>query len=124
MVVRWLKWGGLFSSSLLMAGVFLLGTDLPSYITCSTNRVRRAVKESVPIDFELHRARDMLEQLIPEIHTKIRLIAHEEVEVAVASLVSVLEPVMVVVLGGMVGFIVLALFSPLVTLIQSVSGGI
>ncbi len=48
----------------------------------------------------------------------------EEVEVAVASLVSILEPVMVVVLGGIVGFIVVALFAPLVTLIQSVSGGI
>ncbi len=47
----------------------------------------------------------------------------EEVDVAVASLVSLLEPVMVVVLGGIVGFIVIALFMPLVQLIQSVSGG-
>jgi len=46
----------------------------------------------------------------------------EEMDVAVASLVSLLEPVMVVVLGGMVGFIVIALFMPLVQLIQSVSG--
>ncbi|MEK6797360.1 MAG: type II secretion system F family protein [Planctomycetota bacterium] len=46
----------------------------------------------------------------------------EELDVAVASLVSLLEPVMVVVLGGMVGFIVIALFMPLVQLIQSVSG--
>jgi type IV pilus assembly protein PilC len=48
----------------------------------------------------------------------------EEVEVAVASMVSILEPVMVVVLGGIVGFIVVALFAPLVSLIQSVSQGI
>lgn len=47
----------------------------------------------------------------------------EEVEVLVAGLVSLLEPVMVVVLGGIVGFIVLALFLPLVTLINSVSSG-
>ena len=46
----------------------------------------------------------------------------EEMDVAVASLVSLLEPVMVVVLGGVVGFIVIALFMPLVQLIQSVSG--
>ena len=39
-----------------------------------------------------------------------------------ASLVSLLEPIMVVVLGGIVGFIVIALFMPLVQLIQSVSG--
>ncbi len=47
----------------------------------------------------------------------------EEMDVAVASLVSLLEPVMVVVLGGLVGFIVIALFMPLVSLISSVSGG-
>ena len=44
----------------------------------------------------------------------------EEVDVAVASLVSLLEPIMVVVLGGIVGFIVVALFLPLVALMQSV----
>ena len=44
----------------------------------------------------------------------------EEVDVTIESLVSLLEPIMVIVLGGIVGFIVLALFLPLVSLIQSV----
>ena len=44
----------------------------------------------------------------------------DEVDTLVASLVSLLEPIMVVLLGGIVGFIVVALFLPLVTLIQSV----
>ena len=43
----------------------------------------------------------------------------EEVDVAVAGLVSLLEPLMVVLLGGIVGFIVVALFLPLVTLMNS-----
>lgn len=46
----------------------------------------------------------------------------EEVDVAVASLLSLLEPFMVVILGGIVGLIVLALFLPLVQMIESVSG--
>lgn len=46
----------------------------------------------------------------------------EELDVAVASLVSLVEPIMVVFLGGIVGFIVVALFMPLVQLISSVSG--
>jgi type IV pilus assembly protein PilC len=46
----------------------------------------------------------------------------EEVDTLVASLVSLLEPIMVVALGLIVGFIVVALFLPLVTLIQSVMG--
>jgi type IV pilus assembly protein PilC len=45
----------------------------------------------------------------------------EEVDVMVASLVSLLEPIMVVVLGGIVGFIVIALFLPLVKLITSLT---
>jgi type IV pilus assembly protein PilC len=45
----------------------------------------------------------------------------EEMDTAVASLVSLLEPVMVVCLGALVGFIVIALFMPLVQLISSVS---
>ncbi|HAW96002.1 MAG TPA: pilus assembly protein PilC, partial [Phycisphaerales bacterium] len=46
----------------------------------------------------------------------------EEVDVAVQSLLSLLEPAMVVILGGVVGTIVLALFLPLVSMIESVSG--
>jgi type IV pilus assembly protein PilC len=45
----------------------------------------------------------------------------EEVDVAVQALLSLLEPLLVVVLGGVVGTIVLALFLPLVTMIESVS---
>lgn len=49
----------------------------------------------------------------------------EEVDVAVAALVSLLEPLMVVVLGGIVGTIVVAMFLPLVSMIESLqSGGI
>ncbi|HWB20716.1 MAG TPA: type II secretion system F family protein [Phycisphaerales bacterium] len=46
----------------------------------------------------------------------------EEVDVAVQSLLSLLEPLLVVVLGTVVGGIVLALFLPLVKMIESVSG--
>ena len=46
-----------------------------------------------------------------------------DVDVLVGSLISILEPVMVVVLGVIVGFIVIALFMPMVSLIQGMSGG-
>ncbi|MEO6435339.1 MAG: type II secretion system F family protein [Tepidisphaeraceae bacterium] len=46
-----------------------------------------------------------------------------DVDVLVGSLISILEPVMVVVLGVIVGFIVIALFMPMITLIQGMSGG-
>jgi type IV pilus assembly protein PilC len=44
-----------------------------------------------------------------------------DVDVLVGSLISILEPVMVVVLGLIVGFIVVALFAPMISLIQTVS---
>jgi type IV pilus assembly protein PilC len=46
----------------------------------------------------------------------------EEVDVLVGTLVSLLEPVMVIMLGLIVGSIVISLFLPLVKLIQSASG--
>jgi type IV pilus assembly protein PilC len=46
-----------------------------------------------------------------------------DVDVLVGSLISILEPIMVVVLGVIVGFIVVSLFMPMVSLIQAVSGG-
>jgi type IV pilus assembly protein PilC len=47
----------------------------------------------------------------------------DEVDTLVASLVSLLEPILVVVLGGIVGFIVIALYMPMISLIQSLTGG-
>ena len=55
--------------------------------------------------------------------TKIADNYDEEVDVAVGSLLSLLEPFMVVVLGGIVGTIVLALFMPLVEMIEKVGKG-
>ncbi|MEZ6132069.1 MAG: type II secretion system F family protein [Planctomycetaceae bacterium] len=52
---------------------------------------------------------------------KVADVYDEEVEVKVESLVSLLEPIMVVVLGLIVGFIVIALFLPLIKLLNDLS---
>ncbi|MFO1092497.1 MAG: type II secretion system F family protein [Planctomycetaceae bacterium] len=52
---------------------------------------------------------------------KVADVYDEEVTVLVESLVSILEPIMVVVLGLIVGFIVFALFMPLIALLQSLT---
>ena len=46
-----------------------------------------------------------------------------EVESALQSLTSAIEPVMIVFLGVVVGFIVIAMFMPLISVIQNLSGG-
>ena len=45
----------------------------------------------------------------------------EEVAVLTESLMSLMEPLLIICLGGMVGFIVIALFLPLIALIQKLS---
>ena len=47
----------------------------------------------------------------------------DEVETLVAGLVSMLEPVLVIFLGVIVGFIVVSLFLPMVALINTLTGG-
>ncbi len=47
----------------------------------------------------------------------------EEVAVLTEGLMRLMEPLMILILGGMVGFIVIALFLPLISLIDKLSGG-
>ncbi len=47
----------------------------------------------------------------------------DEVEAALAQLAAAIEPVMIVVLGGVVLFILLALWAPIISIIQSLGGG-
>jgi type IV pilus assembly protein PilC len=53
---------------------------------------------------------------------KIAEFYEQEVDSALASLTSAIEPVMIVFLGGAVGFIVIAMFLPLVSIINNLSG--
>ena len=59
---------------------------------------------------------------LPDMLLRVADTYDEEVDTAVAGITSVIEPVLIVFLAVMVGFIVIALFLPLIKLIQSVSG--
>lgn len=66
--------------STLVAGL-LFGTDAFSYVSTTASRVHESVKDKVPVEFELERARKMIQDLTPEIRRNMHLIAKEEVEV-------------------------------------------
>lgn len=55
--------------------------------------------------------------------TKVAEFYESEVDAALESLTAAIEPVMIVFLGGCVGFIVVAMFMPMVSIIQNLSGG-
>jgi type IV pilus assembly protein PilC len=98
------------------------------------NRIYESIREGETIAQPLKEARivdDIVVNMIDvgeetgELDTMLNKIADnydEEVETAVESLVSLLEPIMIVILGGIIGFIVIALFLPLITLISKLSG--
>jgi type IV pilus assembly protein PilC len=60
---------------------------------------------------------------LPEMLLRIADNYDEEVDNAVASMTSLLEPIMIVFLAGIVGSIVIAMFLPLIAMIQNLSGG-
>jgi len=60
---------------------------------------------------------------LPEMLLKIAEVYDDEVDNAVAGLTSLLEPIMIVFLAVIVGTIVIALFLPLISIIQTMSGG-
>jgi len=97
-------------------------------------RIHESIREGETIAQPLREARivdDIVVNMIDvgeetgDLDTMLNKIADnydEEVETLVESLVSLLEPMMIVILGGIIGFIVIALFLPLVQLITKLSG--
>ena len=63
------------------AGV-LISSNLGSYVATTYDRVSESVEGSVPMDFQIDRARTMVNDLEPEIRRSMHVIAKEEVEVA------------------------------------------
>jgi len=82
MILKGIKVGLAATVGLAVAGGLVFGTDAVSYLYTSAKSVRTAMKDKVPTEFELQRARDLLDDIIPEMQANIRLIAQEEVEVA------------------------------------------
>jgi type IV pilus assembly protein PilC len=55
--------------------------------------------------------------------TKVAEFYEDEVDSAIESLTSAIEPLLIVFLGGSVGFIVIAVMMPMAAIIQGLSGG-
>jgi predicted nucleic acid-binding Zn-ribbon protein len=70
----------LASGALLLLLGLVFGRDTFSYVLTSAGRVHRTVRESVPVTFELERARKMIAALEPEIGRHKREIAREELD--------------------------------------------
>jgi chromosome segregation ATPase len=66
---------------LLVVAVLIFGTEAISYVRTSAGYVSEAVTDSVPMEFQIDRARGMIEGLVPEIRDGLHVIAKEQVAV-------------------------------------------
>jgi len=64
-----------------LVGTVFFGRDAFSYFRTGAGRMTEAVRDSVPMDFEIDRARRMVKELVPDIRKNMHVIAKEEVEV-------------------------------------------
>src|SRR6187455_2664431 len=53
-----------------------------SHFSTAVGMAKQSIKDNVPVQFELKRAREMVRGLVPEIEKNMHVIAREETEVA------------------------------------------
>lgn len=70
---------GMAAAALL--STFVFGRDVVSYVKTFGSSARDAIKGEVPIEFEIQRARNLVENLVPDIRQCMHVIAEEEVNV-------------------------------------------
>lgn len=66
------------SAALLLTGV-MFGRDAVSYVTTSAGWVKDSISESVPVEFEIERAKKLINDLEPEVRHNKQLVVREEV---------------------------------------------
>jgi type IV pilus assembly protein PilC len=129
--------GTLLSSGvpILQALIITRDTSGNVHVASALNKVHDRVKEGEGIGKPLEATKifptmvtSMVEVgeetgALPEMLTRIADTYDEEVDNAVTSITSIIEPIMIVLMAVVVGTIVIALFLPLVKIIQQLSGG-
>jgi hypothetical protein len=82
MLWKAVKLATLTTVSAAAVGGVVFGSDLISYVRSSAHSVSLAVKDNVPVDFQIRRVRDLLDDSVPEMQKNIRLMAEQEVDIA------------------------------------------
>lgn len=72
----------LIGGGLVLLAALFLGRGAWSYISTGVSKARQMVKDNVKIEFEIDRARNMIEGLVPEIRQNKHLLAREEAQIA------------------------------------------
>ncbi len=62
-------------------GTFVFGREAISYLRAGCRNVQNAVKAEVPVEFEIERARTLVDQLVPDIRQCMHVIAEQQVDI-------------------------------------------
>lgn len=81
-MLRLLKYGAGAVVAVCLTGFLIFGSDLTSMISTTAKSVQKKVKRSVPLEFELQRAKEKIGEILPDLQSQVRMIAEEEVAVA------------------------------------------
>lgn len=65
----------------MLTGAFVFGKDMFTYVRTWGSNVREAVKAEVPIEFEVDRAKNMVETIVPDIRDCMHKIAEQQVDI-------------------------------------------
>lgn len=68
-------------AAVALVGGFFFGRDAFSYVSTAAGWMKDSVRNAVPVEFEIERARKMVKDLVPDIRRNMHVIAQEEVEV-------------------------------------------
>lgn len=79
---KWIKRTVVGVAALAALGFVLLGTEAYSYVKTSGRMVQEKFEENIPFEIQIQRARQMLDELVPEMHANIKQVAREQVEIA------------------------------------------
>ncbi|VAX38174.1 hypothetical protein MNBD_PLANCTO02-676 [hydrothermal vent metagenome] len=72
----------LIGSGILVSTVaFLFGAGAWSYLSTSAKMVRDSVTSEIPVEFEVQRAREMVENLVPDIRRCMHVTAEQQVDI-------------------------------------------
>ncbi len=78
----WIKYALGAAVAVFVGGFVLLGANFNSYVRTSARSVQKSVQDAVPLEFELRRAKDMIDNILPDLQSQVRVIAQEEVAIA------------------------------------------
>jgi len=79
---RFIKYSTSAALAVFIGGFLLFGSDLTSMLKTSANSIRQSARQSVPVEFELDRAKDQINDILPDLQSQVRMIAEEEVAIS------------------------------------------